>query len=376
MIYIVIFLLLILLSLVDVFGKMTNNRKIRVVTIICSGWMVISSIRWERGTDWSAYYNYFMGNPLESWYDFEIGYKYFNYVIKTLSNSNYSIFLFFMALLVFYFQRKSIISLSIIKENNINSSNMASMQYRMYPFVLMLSLWALNLGNIYPVRSTLAFLMLFYSIKYIQLKDIKKFIGLVLLASLFHRTAIIYLPAYFIYHSNISKRIVLYSVVLVPTIFKFFTPLLILVSNFLGNNYESRARLYLSEVVFETSKLNLINITMLMLGFYLIYQLKCRNDSKYRGYLNLFYVGFLINLGASVTSGVFYRLAEPYTNIQLLLFPYIFSVSKDRGIRVLLFIILIAYLSIHLYLNLTTGYWDLYVPYKSIFNKGLDVKIY
>jgi hypothetical protein len=373
MIYAVLFLIIAIFSFVEIFIKLKNQTNILFVTLISFVFLIMSSIRWQRGTDWNSYYIFFMGDPLHSWQHWELGYKYLNYVVKILSGNQYTVFLLVCAVIVYYFQRNSIIGFAHIQ---VGFNNQEGSVKAFYPISMLLGIWCIQLGNVFVVRSTLAYIILFYSIKFIQHKNLIRFLIFIIIATLFHWTAIVFIPAYFVYHFRFSKKIAVVSLLLVPITIRLFLPALLTISSVLGGIYAARTQLYLIQGSGQSaSLLGLLDMIFLLVLFLAMYIKRYSFDSQYSGMLKLFYVGFLIYIGAYITSPVFFRLSAPYVITQVILLPYLIGLSHERYAKFIIFILMLLYLAFRLDSTLS-DYWNLYIPFKSIFDPNLPVTVY
>lgn len=204
--------------------------------MVATFFLVLSAIRWERGTDWSPYYEYFISIQsidLGSNDRFELGYKYLNYIVNLISD-NYTVFLAICALIVYAFQKKAILNFSFLNlKRSINQD--VNLKYENeYPMTMLLIIWTLYLGNVFVVRSTIAYIILFFSIIYIRERRLLLFLVFVTIAALFHRSAIIFLPAYYLYHIRLNKRLIVLVIMLLPLVIYLADDGMLLLTKVLG----------------------------------------------------------------------------------------------------------------------------------------------
>lgn len=105
----------------------------------------LSFVRWETGTDWDGYYEYF--NHIFYYFqdsDFEFGFARINEIIK-LTFGNYTILLFVFSCIIFFFQTKVIL------------------KYSPLPLFSLFFLWSISFANVFYIRQTVAIALLFYS---------------------------------------------------------------------------------------------------------------------------------------------------------------------------------------------------------------------
>lgn len=367
MIYLAFFVLLSVTALFEVHMPITKRTKELYIMLICFSWLILSSIRWQRGTDWNAYYTFYMGdNPLvKDWRGFEIGYRLLNYLVKVISNSNYTAFLFICALIIFVFQYKSIMDM------NYNYSSERSIAVLSYPSLFMIGLLSTNIGNIFVTRSVIAYIILLFSLRYIVNKDLLKFIICVIAASLFHRTSMIFIFAYFIYYFDFLKHLVHISIASIPLILMAFPIVLREGAALLGEAFETRVNLYL-ENSNSVSISGLLNATFLLVVFYIAYLVKFEKDLYYKGMLKLYYVGFLLYVAGYRFGNVFLRLAGQYNIVQILLLYKLLELGKNKKEKTIICIFILLYYALRFYSTLH-NYWSLFYPFKTIFNMGLEV---
>lgn len=163
-----------------------NGDKIKhlVFWFLVSLLIFISSIRWNVGTDWYSYTDYF--SKIENYVEnpetngMERGFTYLNYLVKELTD-NYSVLLTLMAILTigikarFIYQHENIMLLSLFL-------------YFCY-----------YVADIFAVRQYLAISITLLSIPYIVQRRFILFLLVVVAAALIHVTAVFFIFAYWIY---------------------------------------------------------------------------------------------------------------------------------------------------------------------------------
>ena len=138
---------------------------------------------------------------------------------------------------------------------------------------------------------------------------------------------------------------------------------------------EAKLKVYLSDssTTFgtEASLLTIIikGIANKLLIFFaailLLKKIPSSEQEKFRGYLNLYWFGAILYFSTISISVVFIRLTHPFDIFQIILIPFLFKSPYLKG-KPILFVMLSSYLAIRLYIALTTNYYDLYVPFKTI----------
>lgn len=330
---------------------------------------LLSSLRWERGTDWISYYdfyNFISGYTPQNWY-FEFGYSFLNYLVKTLFN-NYTALLTVLALLVY-----SLVGPTIYK-------------YGIYP-ILSLAIWfATLLSDIYPTRNTIAVSLAIFSLRYIIDRKLIPFLLVIIFASFFHRAGLIFLPAYFIYSLKFSRSLLICVMGGVLVIGVFFSEFIVgNLGGLLGPAIDAKLKYYLAMGA-EESFGSAYSATMVLLkgtinrSLILIVLLYWMNNERkvdpvLNGFINFYIFGLLLFFITVPLSPALGRIASYYNIFQLFLFPYILLLGKDRRNQIVLFILIGLYFLIRLN-GVISNYIDLYVPYKSIFDIYQKVIVY
>ena len=86
----------------------------------------------------------------------------------------------------------------------------------------------------------------------------------------------------------------------------------------------------------------------------------------FRGYLTLYWFGAILYFSMASISIVFVRFSFPYDIVQVILLPLLLkNVSSNN--RYVLYAIISVFLLFRFYIPLFGSYYDLYVPYKTIF---------
>ena len=144
-------------------------------------------------TDWSDIFDF-----SDSYHNFEIGYIIYNKIFKFLISDNTQLFVLFSSLL--------------------SIGPIAYVIYK-YSVNIVLSFWIFSSIQMYyfgfsGIRQAITIGICCLAYHFIVQKRILSFSALVLFASTFHTTAIIFLPAYFVYHKiNFTPKLVLCSLV-------------------------------------------------------------------------------------------------------------------------------------------------------------------
>jgi hypothetical protein len=355
--YFLIFLIISFFSFLEILGQL-NSIKSSVFLIISFVLFCLSFLRWETGTDWSTYIDFFNNSDVffqQS--DFEWGFSRLNEIVRILFN-NYTILLFFIAIILFSFQSKAILKLSPL------------------PITSLLVLWSTTFANVFFIRQSLSTVILFYSIKYIQTKKVIPFVICILLASMFHRTSIIFIFAWFVYHLNIKNSVMIVSIVFSIFLASLISYILDSFGNVLGGVIEHKISFYIGDNS-NTMGSNLSLTEIMLKGFInklfifstcLIFLTKKKFDKKYNGYINLFWLGIIIYFSTISISIALIRFSFPFDITAIILIPLIMKNIENINYRLLLFTFFFVYLGVRHYSVIVGNYYDSYVPYKTIFS--------
>ncbi|MFV5698713.1 EpsG family protein [Flavobacterium sp. ZT3R17] len=355
--YFLIFGVLALFSFLEIFGlKKIDN--IVLFSLLSFFLFSLSFLRWETGTDWDAYLDFFNGST--EWFtigEFEWGYSRINEFVKIFFN-NYTFLLFVLAVILFSFQSKAILNFSP------------------YPITSLLILWSTTYANVFFVRQTVATAILFFSIKYIQEKKFWFFLSMIGLAMLFHRTSIVFIFAWWIYKLKLRPlTLVLYVVAsfcLSVVLGKIFESL----GEVAGGIVQQKIDYYLSdsentfggktpvaEIIMKgfANKIFIFAIVTSML------KKITKNEPEFQGYFNLYWAGVVLYFSTVSLSIVLVRLSLVYDMVLIIIIPLVLKYTENTYGRFLLYIMFVFYLLARFYTVLTGNYIELFVPFKTIF---------
>ena len=343
-----------LFALLEVFGGIKHKHAKRIFVFFSVIFYLLSFLRWEFGTDWYGYTRLF---DTITWSDTENHELLFSAVLIFTHNvfGHYTYALFFLASFLFYFQTKAILKLSEM------------------PLITLFVLTGTYLSNVGFVRQQVAMAILLFSIVYIIKRKFIPFLLLVLIASGFHYSALVFLLAWWIFNINVSRKIIILSVIISVLSYVVVAPILVQFGQIvggdigmriggyteLGMDYEDTSALSYSQLILKS----LFNKGLFFLiGFFLYYK-PMFHYSFFRGFFNLYCFGAVLFFLTSPISIVFTRMSWYFDFCQILLVPFLFKYIKDKGIRIVLFLILSIILGAKLYLTMN-AYQENYYKYK------------
>ncbi len=342
--------------------KNAENIKRLLFWFFVSVLIFISSIRWNVGTDWYSYTDYF--NKVESYVEnpetnmMERGFTYLNYVVKVLTD-NYSVLLALTAILTiglkaaFIYKHEQIMLLGLFL-------------YFCY-----------YLADIFAVRQYLAISITLWSIPFIIKRRFLPFLLVILLASLIHVTAIFFIFAYWVYPMQFSPKLIYIS--LLVALFLGFIDIGGLLARLamhvagIDSRIGEKLLFYNEETLDMTGNPYVafaigVAKRAIFLPIFIAFQphIAPVDRAKYTGYLNLLVFGNLIYFLFMVSLPVMARLSTGFLLFEIFVLAYLIFYLKDKGLRLLAFLLLLLFGAFRLY-NLISVYYDLYVPFETIF---------
>ena len=209
------------------------------------------------------------------------------------------------------------------------------------------------------LRQSIAIGITSLSMVCIKDKSLVKFVLLVLLASTFHSTAIVFLVAYPLYHIKISNKWDAISIISIPVVYVLRTPLFSILSKLLKNDAKTT----------DTGAFTLFIIfTLIYIGLVILN----KKQNRPGGYINIFYLACLCQAFAGVNYtamrvGYYFMIALAIGLLEVLQ-----DMKSERdenksykiayGVVVALFIIYGLY-------AIKTSTWAMAYPYKFFWNQ-------
>lgn len=202
------------------------------------------------------------------------------------------------------------------------------------------------------LRQTFALTFIIFSYKYLRERKMYKFIILVLLASLFHSTALVFLIAYPLVYLKLGIKhlVVLISASLIDILFN--SQIYSLLKNFIFNEqYEY----YLNNEESLNYSGFLIQLSIFL--FCLIFKKVILTKSPENiTFYNLIFIGLIFQLFATNIAVVF-RISLYFSIFSIILVSNVISSFKDVYIRILVNLIVIVILIMYLFIS---GYYEGY----------------
>ncbi|MEZ0184335.1 EpsG family protein [Flavobacterium oncorhynchi] len=357
--YILVFFVLCFFSFIE--GQNLDRRVTSYFYFIfCFVFFILSFIRWETGTDWKNYYEYFFNfkNVVAENDPFEWGFNLLVRIVAFFSDS-YNVFLLCAGLILFTFQTITIKRLSP------------------YPIVSLLFLWSIQFANILFVRQWIAVAILTYSVTFIQKRKLFPFLVLVVLAASFHRSSLMFILAWKIYNLEISKKRMTIILLISIGFSVIITKAIEILSGGLGGIVQAKIDLYLNSDYNSEANEDLGLASIIIKGFankflilfcsFYLYDRIEKQYPEFKGYLNLYWFGAVIYFSTISISLVFVRFSYAFDFFQIILVPYFFRVIDNNVVKIFLFFFFFVYLFLRMWQILNGPYMEDFVPFKTIF---------
>ena len=260
----------------------------------------------------------------------EIGYKFLNFIISFFTNDIH-LFISIVSIIIMV-----PLAFFVYKESK-------------YPLLSLLLYISLNFYafTFSGLRQAIAISLLFISFKFIKERKIIYFLLLVILASLFHTSAFVFLPAYFIYKIKINKLSLSLFALFDIIIYIFRKSILLYFINNYYNDYE------VLEILSYNWLLMCVALVVICACFYNRIISKNTNTN---GLFIICITGLSLMLFTSVSNNAL-RIANYYYMFIILLVPeVIYYQSKSKNKLLLLFVFIIISLMLFYYLLDVNGY--------------------
>jgi hypothetical protein len=324
--------------------------------------IILGGIRWETGTDWNSYYNYFNKNTTWKQFSgtFEISYSFLNFMIKRCFGS-YTVFLFIISFFVI-----------ILRYNTIK-------KIALYPVISYFIFFCDNIGGMFPVRQTLAISIALTSIYFIHNKNKSAFLVITFIAVSFHLSLILWFLSYPLYHIKIrSSMIVLLFIT--ATIFGMFGSGIFIwitkatlqvfgISGTIASVLQGYILGNYSDGSFSILRMLLSMVKRMFFVFlFLLLRRKLVNNYTYAaGLINLYLLSNIIYslFGFNEAFIPMTRMVTPFLFIEVLLIPSMLKLFKNNYTRYFLLFLFLLYGLMKLTSSLNT-YPDAFMPYRSI----------
>jgi len=331
-------------SYVEIFGRISRKAQKMIYVIIFFVIYLLSFLRWEYGTDWDTYYKMFLSYDLSNELNQELLFVYILVLARTIIE-DYTFALFILATILFFFNSKSMWRLSPLPLTT-----------------LLVFVGTYICSQIGFTRQQIAMSLTFYSIIYIEKREFWKYLWCIVVAFGFHYSALVFLPAWWIFDAQISTKKWLFVIIISIFLSSMMSTFLVSFGQLVGGGMLERASGYTEEgYAYEDnasiSPQQLIIRAILNRG--LIFGLCVYLLSKVTGtcsnvknFFNLYCFGTILFFLSSPIHITLARMTWYYDFVQVILLPQFFLYCQNRYLKNLCFFMLVGILAIKLYSGL------------------------
>ncbi len=356
-IYFILYILIFICALFDLFIS-DKPKQVSLAILISLGVIMtlFTGLRWNTGTDWFNYQYYFATIETIPFLKsaMEPGYELFVRLFKLLISREYSPFLLFFSFCI------------------IASTYYFLDRHSPYPIFSVFLLLSYSLvGSGFGVRQDIAICITLLSFSYIQERSLVKFASLVVLAAMFHNSAIIFLPAYWLYTFKWNTTFVMICVVAVAIAVLFSDTILSTFGNYIAAR---KIQTYMEEgdefaVTTPLTIFKSISGRLLIFSFILWFVNYGENgNNTFNGIFNVYVFGIMIFVTFSPISVIFGRLARYYDIYQIVLIPLAYR-QGSRLYKVVFLLIMLGFSILKFSTAILNDEAGAFVPYKSVLSE-------
>lgn len=278
--------------------------------------ILFAGLRDDVGTDWNNYFEFYKNTTNR----LEIGYGTLNNLFSNLSIP-YNVFLLFingvsMTLMYFYLRKNSI--------------------FMVIGLLLFFSNLYLYL-NLSGIRQAIAISITCFSITYAVNKQFGKFALLVLIASSFHLTAIVFIVAYLLPRNKLNYRHIIYFTTAFVIVFLFLES----ISDWITLYTSKNANYYVSLQEKSGSLLQLFYIGIVtrtaIIAMVFVFGKKLFQSPNFRYYINIYLFGFAVYLSTYMVSpDIGVRLSSYFTIFDLIIAGNLIYAVQRKSNRIVI----------------------------------------
>ncbi len=343
-------------------------QKLFLVSLIGIVLILVGGLRWETGTDWNSYYNFFSNNYSYddfTSFNFEYLYALLAYGIKMLFNS-YTVFLLIFCSLT--------ISLKLYGFCKISNYN--------FIFLIILLYYANQLGDVSSNRQSLAMSFALIGLFFIINKRLILFIITTYIAFLFHTSAIVFFLAIPLIYVGITRKKLIIIIILGFCLGMFITSAgtnNIIFNFLLGGDGHITSKMLAYQEITEMGNsstgsaidpkisylLGSIRRSFVLIPALLFYD-KLSEHKNFKVLINMYVFGSLIYLIFSPIMQVLNRLSSYFDLAEFFILPLFVTLPKQKYIKISVYIIIVLFAFAKFYSTIMS-FWGDYTPYKLCF---------
>ena len=313
---------LILIFMIVIIYFFTNNKRISNEKLFL--WLsfftlfVFAAIRSEStGVDLPTYKMYFNSIAIRPLLEqlkigyFEKGFIVYVFLIHRLTGGNFRLLLVITSFISYYGVFKFI--------NNYSKNKLLS--------IIIYICIGYYISPFSGLRQCIAISVVCMGYKYIVNKNFGKFVFMIIIATLFHKSALIFIPAYWLYNFDISGLKHLFMLILIPITYIFRVKIILFVESTMYSNY--------GVVENAGSGYKLLFLYLCIMFIITLFKKKFVNNDKLNNFMyNCFYIGIILQILA-IVEGNAYRATKYYLITLLCIIPNlvnIFSANTKKSV--------------------------------------------
>lgn len=318
LVYTFSYIILLLISLFDVFDESLINEYLKEIMLFSLVFLLIilAGVRFEIGMDFSAYYNFFQrvdsmdGNA--SYNYLEPGFRLIIIFFKSISFHPY--FLFFTYASIMY----SFIFIGIKRLSPL-------------PFLSLFVFFTIfMIGYVFNVmRQGIAMSILVYLIPDFKEKNIYKVLFMTFFAASIHSSGFFILICYLLYHFRIGKKVYILLTFISVTYFMVSVELSTLFIKFMPMSIQGKIVSYMDRFPGEVSLSSYV-LRLIFIGVLFYYYDRLMKSGEYNGIVNIYFFGFFLYSLFSFQNMAAARLNMFFRILEIILIPLIVNMSKNK----------------------------------------------
>lgn len=321
----------------------------------------LGGIRWTTGTDWEPYWEFFTSGGsfrdyMSAWH-FELGFKFVIWLLQDVG-VGYSEWLFLLSFIVI-------------------AIKFAPIFRRPYILVCFLVLFGVAMADIFPTRESIAISLAMLSVHYLVERRYLVYLICVVVACLFHSTAIIFLVAPLVIAA--SYRTLLIATILGGILAKFLIfSVILFLTNYLGlSELVQAANLYSDTISGRISLLSIGQKAVVMLfTLSMLPKFREKMTSFEIASVKLLCFGLISSVILESVSQIFNRLTQYFVSFEviaasaLIWFYSKYLIQEKRYLTLLvLFCAVCTFYAMRFY-GLLKNFADLYYPFETVFQSS------
>lgn len=335
-----------------------NKKKNKSLMIFACLWLILhDGLRWQVGSDWEPYYKYFF-DPADH-FNFEPAYQYLNIIVRSFTDE-YNFFLIVVATFFYTLSFREIY------------------RYSISPLMTVTIFYSIMVGMMGMNRQEFTLAISIFSVPFILNRDWKKFLIATAIGFCFHRTALLFLPAYFLADKKWGPKFIIVSITVLLVVY--FSGVIknlsvLKYAALLGSDFEYRVEVSMldNERGFSAISGVVKRLLMIYLFYKFIYKKKCV-EPHVKLFFNFYVFGvwlYLLTNGTYLQTiasrgALYYNIYECFL-VPLLLFSVPIKMRERQILWLLIFIYYVYMLdrSMDSYL-LMDAKEEVFRPYKSV----------